>query len=70
MYVFIMPPNDGHITDEDSGEENSVTINNLPGIQLTSESYVEDDIENNLSVSINKSINSKKMKIRRWKMKT
>ena len=65
--VFISPPNDGHITYEDSGEEDSMTINNLPGIQITSESYIEDDIENNVSVSVNKSIKSKKNKIKQWK---
>ncbi|XP_045109694.1 piggyBac transposable element-derived protein 3-like [Portunus trituberculatus] len=32
--VYIMPANDGAMTDEDSGEEESVDISNLPGTQL------------------------------------
>ena len=65
--VFITPPNDDHITDEDFGEKDGVTINNLLGIQPTSEAYVEDGVKNDISITIKKSINSKKMKIGQWK---
>nr|CAH7751981.1 unnamed protein product [Callosobruchus chinensis] len=32
--IIIFPPDDGEVTDEDSGEEDNVVINNLPGAQL------------------------------------
>lgn len=36
----IFPPDDGEVVDEDSGEEDSIVINNLPGAQLRSEAEV------------------------------
>ena len=42
--IFITIPSNGHTTDEDSGEEDGVTINNLPGIQMTNESYAENGV--------------------------
>ena len=35
--VFISPPDDGAVTDEDSGDEGDVEMRNLPGNQLLSE---------------------------------
>lgn len=35
--VIIFPPDNGDVTDEDSGEEDNVTMNNLPGSQLRAE---------------------------------
>ena len=35
--VFINPPDDGAVTDEDSGDEGHVEMSNLPGNQLLSE---------------------------------
>ncbi len=33
--LYIMPADDGAVTDEDSGEEDHVDISNLPSTQLT-----------------------------------
>lgn len=38
--ICIFPPDHDDNTDEDSGEEDSVNINNLPGNQLTAEAEV------------------------------
>lgn len=61
--IFIVPPIDGQMTDEDSGEEDVVTIDNLPGTQLIAEAFVE-----NKNAGSNKIIKTKKkLKLREWK---
>ncbi len=39
--LYIMPANDGAVTDEYSGEEESVDISNLPATQLTAFTVIE-----------------------------
>jgi len=39
--IFIFPPENDENTDEDSGDENLVTINNLPGNQLRAEAEAQ-----------------------------
>ena len=38
--VYLSPPENGDITDEDSGDEADVRLSNLPGKQLLSEALI------------------------------
>ena len=40
--VYISPPDNGGITDEDSGDEDKVTLANLPGNQITAAAEIND----------------------------
>ena len=40
--VYISPPDNGGITDEDSGDEDTVTLANLPGNQITAAAEIKD----------------------------
>ena len=40
--VHISPPDNGGITDEDSGDEDTVTLANLPGNQITAAAEIKD----------------------------
>jgi hypothetical protein len=61
--IYITPPDDGHITDEDSGEENVVRIDNLPGSQLIVESNVVEDTDNTIAANNKQAKSKKKIKI-------
>ena len=39
--VYISPPDNGGITDEDSGDEDTVTLANLPGNQITAAAEIK-----------------------------
>ena len=61
--IYIMPPNDGFVTDEDSGDETTVTPDNLTGPQLSAEAHTSSTVdEPDEPVS-----SKKKIKIRQWK---
>jgi len=54
--IIIFPPDNNHLTDEDSGDEDTVDISNLPGGQLRADAEVnfentESDIEDDLPLS-------------------
>ncbi len=65
-----MPANDGAVTDEDSGEEESKDISNLPATQLTTFAVIapsgsQDDADED--VERQESREKKIIKLRKWK---
>ena len=62
--VFISPPDDGAVTDEDSGDEGDVEMRNLPGNQLLSEASRSNGQK--IVPEKNAHIRSKKRKTYHW----
>ncbi len=67
--IYIMPADDGAVTDEDSGEEDHVDISNLPSTQLTAfaviqSSQLQDDTDKGV---MKQEKQKKKIKLRQWK---
>ncbi|KAK3884257.1 hypothetical protein Pcinc_011468 [Petrolisthes cinctipes] len=70
--LYIMPPDDGAMTDEDLGEEDNVDISNLPATQLTyfamiGSSEVQDSVDENVEIQ-EECQKRKKIKPRQWKV--
>ncbi len=68
--VYIMPANDGAVTDEDSGEEESVDISNLPGTQLTAFAVLDSTVsQDEVDENGERQASQKKkiIKLRKWK---
>ncbi|MPC14254.1 hypothetical protein E2C01_007016 [Portunus trituberculatus] len=65
--LHIMPANDGSVTDEDSGEEESVDISNLPATQLTAFAVIESSESQDECIEGQESQKKKMIKLRKWK---
>lgn len=66
--VYISPPDNGSITDEDSGDEDTVTLANLPGNQMTAAAEIKESPPTT-NVQSFQSQTTKCRKIRHWKKK-
>ena len=69
--VYISPPDNGGITDKDSGDKNTVTLANLPENQITAAAEIKDSAPT-LQTSHDRGFQSqtaKSRKTRHWKKK-
>ncbi len=68
--IYIMPADDGAVTDEDSGEEDHVDISNLPGTQLTAFAVIKSSqLQDETDKGIMRQEKQKKtIKLRQWKL--
>ncbi len=66
--LYIMPADDGAVTDEDCGEEDHVDISNLPSTQLTAFASIKSSqLQDDTDIGVMKQEKQKKIKLRQWK---